>query len=470
MTNTTRREFAQGVLTFIGGVAFPFDLFADAGSPALRFGAITDVHIGGRGTAKANLEKTLRWLSTQAIDAVVCTGDIAHTGLIQELEPFAEVWRQAFPGGKSPDGRKVELMIATGNHDVDGYSGRWKGFSEEKLRACRITHRDNPERLWQRLFNDKWELIWRKEVKGYTFIGSQWQSLNPPIEAYMQEHADTLKGTKPFFYCQHAVPRGTCGDPGSSDTGASTRALTPFPNAVAISGHSHLTPASELIVWQGAFTSIGSGCLHEGGCPFSNYENASAFWHPTFKQRKMAPIGDPLAWGGDPSGACFMLYEVYDDHLVVHRRSVPYECPIGPAFVISIPARPGGPFDLKRRAAASQPPQFPVQAEVVVKACPDGHPLAGKSFEGKPCVYVTFPHAKSVAGGGRVYDYVVVAEAAGKKITREILAAGYCRPEAFADLPGECIFLQDELPAVQDTRYTVTPRDCFGNAGVSIKS
>ena len=222
-----------------------------------------------------------------------------------------------------------------------------------------------------------------------------------------------------------------------------------------------------MIVWQGAFTSIGSGCLHEGGSPFKNYENASAFWHPTFKQRKMAPIGDPLAWGGDPSGACFMLYEVYDDHLVVHRRSVPYECPIGPAFVIPIPARPDGPFDLKRRAAASHPPQFPTQAKVVVKACPDGHPLAGKSFEGKPCVYVTFPHAKSVAGGRRVYDYVVVAEAADKKIVREILAAGYCRPEGFADLPGS-IFLKTNCRCA-DTRYTVTPATVLATRGIHQK-
>jgi len=38
-----------------------------------------------------------------------------------------------------------------------------------------------------------------------------------------------------------------------------------------------------------------------------------------------------------------------------------------------------------------------------------------------------FP-AKSVAGGGCVYDYVVVTEAVDKKIIRETLATGWVQP------------------------------------------
>ena len=99
--------------------------------------------------------------------------------------------------------------------------------------------------------------------------------------------------------------------------------------------------------------------------------------------------------------------------------------------------------------------------------------LLRQHLHGSPCTVFVADMQVHVAPDSAFYYpdvFVTCSEAAGKKITREILAAGYCRPEAFADLPGECIFLQDELPAAQDIRYTVTPRDCFGNAGVSIKS
>ena len=72
---------------------------------------------------------------------------------------------------------RVELMISTGNHDIDAWGGRWKNFTEEKMLAERFNYRDNLDKTWRRLFGQKWELIWRREVKGYTFVGAQWSSL-----------------------------------------------------------------------------------------------------------------------------------------------------------------------------------------------------------------------------------------------------------------------------------------------------
>ena len=475
----SRRGFVGGALAFgaVGGgrgaTALPGDRTGRACSPNaphLRFGVMSDVHIGGKPDAEATLEKALRWFAAENVDAVLCPGDIAHSGLIDELEKFAAAWYRVFPDGKAADGHKVELMIATGNHDVDAWGGRWKNFSEEELRAHCLNYKDNPERTWQRLFGQKWEVIWRREVKGYTFIGSQWSSLKPPIEAYMKENAATFDPAKPFFYSQHEHPKGTCHGSYSmgDDRSESVRALSPFPNAVAITGHSHCAISDERTVWQGAFTSIGGGCLHEGAGGF-DYDNVTAFWHPSSRKRLMVSLADPKPWGGDAKGGGCELVEVYDGHLVVHRRSVAFERPIGPAFIVPLPARKDGPLDFARRAAHRAEPQFAADATIEAKFCPKGHALELGSHKGEPCIYVTFPRAKTVKGS-RVFDYTVVAEGADAQervppITRKLIAAGFAYPEECADIPGECLFSAKELPVGKPVRFTVTPRDCFGLAG-----
>lgn len=473
--NITRRAFAEGAMTLLGGAFVPFDAFAGAVAPRMKFGVVSDVHIGGRKEAVANLEKALRWLDAQKVDAVAVTGDTAHSGVIPELEAFAKTWQKVFPGRRAADGRPVELMVVTGNHEIGLWPGRWKNFSEARLRECAFEYGDNPARTWERLFGEKWELVWKKEVKGVTFFGSQWFSLRPPVEAVLKEQAAKLDPSKPFFFFQHPHPKGTCYEDGRGfttgayDGGVSTRALSAFPNAVAISGHSHFTLADERSVWQGAFTSIGAGCLHEGGYSFG-YANASAFWHPSFREHLMKPLGGKPEWGGDPTGACFSLYEVYDDHIVVHRRSLRFDRPLGPAWVIPVPARADGPFDFARRAKETDAaPEFAPGAEVAVEFCPAGHDLEGVSFVGQPCVRVSFPPARQKPSGRPVFEYAVTAIGKnGKTFARTVLAPGCTLPHECADLPGECLFLPTELP--NEFVFSVSPRDCYGCAGAAIRS
>ena len=462
----SRRGFVGGALAFgtLGGPRLVAS--KDTAPSKLRFGVVNDIHIGGKPDAETQLEKVLRWFASKDVDAVLCPGDIAHSGLIQDLEKFAAVWHRVFPGNE----KKVELMISTGNHDVDAWGGRWKNFTEEQMLAQRFCYKDNPQKTWQRLFGQKWELIWRREVKGYTFIGSQWSSLKPPIEAYMKENAATFDPSKPFFYCQHEHPKGTCHGTYSmgDDRGESVRALAPFPNAVAITGHSHCAISDERTVWQGAFTSIGAGCLHEGAGGFK-YDNVSAFWHPNNRKNLMASLADPKAWGGDAKGGGCELVEVFDDHLVVHRQSVEFGRPIGSAWIVPIPAKKDGPFDFAKRTARRKAkgavPQFATGAKIEAKFCPDGHALESAAHRGEPCIYVTFPRAKTVKRS-RVFDYTVEAVVeGGNPVVRKLIAAGFAYPEEDADIPGECLFSVAELSVGKPIRFTVTPRDCFGLAG-----
>ena len=453
-----------------GAAAFPHCAPADAERPNLRFGVVSDVHIGGKPDAVEMLEKAFRLFVSENVDAVLCPGDIAHSGLIGDFEKFADVWHKVFPGGRAANGGKVELMISTGNHDVDAWDGRWDGFTEEQMLARRFNYRHNPEKTWRRLFDQQWELIWRREVKGYTFIGSQWSSLNPPIEAFMKKNAAALDTEKPFFYCQHAHPKGTCHSSYPIEDGSdeSVRALTPFPNAVAITGHSHRAISDERAVWQGAFTSIGAGCLHEGSSGFE-YDNCTAHWHPSYRTRLMASMADPQSWGGDAKGGGCELVEVFDDHLAVHRWSVVFGRQIGPAWVVPLPARKGGPFDFAertaRRKAQGAVAQFAADARITAKFCPNGHALEGVGHRGEPCIYVTFPRAKTV-NGSRVFDYTVEACAEGTPpVTRKLIAAGFAYPEEDADIPGECLFSTEEVPIGRQIRFAVTPHDCFGLSG-----
>jgi hypothetical protein len=467
----TRRSFVGGALAFgvvggaSGGLASPR---AESGElkfvpPNLRFGVLSDIHIGGKPDAAERAERVLRWFASENVDAVLCPGDIAHSGNIRELEAFADVWHKVFQG----NGKQVELMIATGNHDVDAWGGRWKNFTEEKMLAERFNYKGNPEKTWQRLFNQKWELIWRCEVKGYTFIGSQWSSLKPPIEDYFKAHAAELRGAKPFFYCQHEHPKGTCHGKYSmgDDRGESVRALSSFPNAVAFTGHSHCAISDERTVWQGAFTSIGAGCLHEGAGGF-NYDNVTAYWHPSYRKKFMCSMADPKSYGGDAKGGGCELVEVFDDYLVVHRQSLDFGRPIGPAWTVPIPARKNGPFDFNLRSAHRTAPQFASDAKISANFCPNGHGLEGVAHKGEPCIYVSFPRAKTV-DGCRVFDYLVEATAEGmdSPAVRKLIAAGFAYPEENADIPGECLFSAAELPTGKPIRFVVTPRECFGIAG-----
>ncbi len=466
--NSTRREFIGGALA---ACAAPGVVVGAESRPNLVFGVLTDVHIGGRkGTAEV-LKRTLEWFAQNRVDAVLCAGDVAHSGRISQLQVFADAWQHAFPNSRGIDGGKVDLMMSTGNHEFPSWKGCWSNMTAEQLRKESFPYDDNPQRVWDRLFGIKWEQTWRHEVKGYTFIGSQW-SFTPPIEQYMNEHGKELDPKKPFFYCQHPHPQGTCHGSyaGSSDRGQSTRAFANYPNAVCFTGHSHCSIVDERTVWQGNFTSIGAGCMHEGGGSFS-YDNVSAKWHPSFKKRIMAPIEDPEAWGGDPLGGCCELVEVFDDHLIVHRHSTMFGCPLGRPWIVPLPAQKGGPFDFAARAKTLPVPQFPKGAKVELEVCSKGHPYEGVAFKGVPCLYVKFPHALTKGEDGRVFDYLVTASVKGQPVAKaKLFAAGCTRPERRADVPGEYLFALKDLPAGKPVVVTAVPRNCFAKEGAPISS
>lgn len=463
----TRGAFIWNAFAVFGGTLLPRSAFG-VGRPNLRFGVVSDVHIGVSGPLNTaqRLEKALRWFDAQGVDAVMVPGDIAHSGKISELEVFANVWQAVFPDDRGADGRPVVKLFVTGNHDLEAW---WVKGDNAWRTAHVFNHGDNPACVWERLFHEPWQLVWKREVKGYTFVGAQWPTKNakPPIADWFRTHADELRGAKPFFYVQHAHPKGTCGDGKISyDDGTATRVLAPFPNAVAITGHSHQTLTDESSIWQGAFTSVNAGCLRSGANDrwHAGYDSIFPSYSAKRTLNRMIPL-DSL------EGGCGLLVDVFDDHLLFQRRSFAHDLPLGDDWCVALPAAAGGAFDPKRQKTESAGPAFAQDAHLAVARCAVAPAaIAGPALKGKPCVWVKIPHPRTVRPGSRVYDFEVELRVDGKCVLKRlVLANGFNVPESFADRVSDCLFGVDEIPAGGDVRIAVTPRNAFGVAGRKIE-
>lgn len=214
---TTRREFLKESLSALGFLALPGGwLFASPpgwkpkGKPNLVFGVISDTHLrtavnGNRHGAHwpdKYFAAALRYFKEQEVDAVVHCGDMAHRGQTREMEFHAEAWKRVFGGVENGP---VKLFV-TGNHDVDGsgYGGFVKKRYPDPAERAKYVLATDMAANWGRIWGEKYEPVWHKEVKGYHFIGRNWG-------ASLQDIAEGLKtlpgeSRAPVFYIQHRRP------------------------------------------------------------------------------------------------------------------------------------------------------------------------------------------------------------------------------------------------------------------------
>jgi len=288
-------------------------------------------------------------------------------------------------------------------------------------------------------------------VKGYQFVGAHWTQHEkawdgiPEVEPWFKENAAKINRARPFFFIQHCHPQNTvyAEDAWGSDKGYATRALSAFPNAIALSGHSHASLTDERSVWQGAFTSIGTSSLRYGG-EVDKYAQRQG-----------------------------MLMKVYDDRIAIVRRDFINDASLGDDWVIplpgdaardgvvglGVPARPQTqPYSFETRKATSTPPVFATDAKLVVKAEKDGHLL-------------TIPCAN--AGKTRAFRYrIETGLKNGKGVPVEFLAwdAKYNMPRALQGVPTKYLVKNEKLPKGATPKFAVYPVDCFGNSGKPIVS
>ena len=496
----TRRGFAAGV-----GKFGAFGLVADGmfaavsvhaalpplvhgARPNLKIGVLSDIHLHPLSVSPSKrdiFEKALLYCRDQGVDGVLIPGDLITDGETEAMELVAETWFKVFPGDRGADGRPVARLFLLGNHDCAGKYMRMaelKGrLADPKVKAEWFCL--DRARHWERLFHEKYEPIFYKEVKGYRFILRNWIAPHlgdkDTLLEFIAAHGAELRGDKPFFFAQHPHPKGTCcqswtdngGKPwiDCSDDGRSTEILSRFPNCIALSGHSHTTLTDEHTIWQGAFTSVGCSCLGGYAFMFPGRENGQA--HDDFKQITPRPMTMPkLAFTASKQG---MMMEVYDDRIVFHRREFNTGLSLGADWVVPLPSPGTRPYAFapRREAAAVHPPQFLPGAKVKVeeKRLPD------RAGEKKDMAVVTFPSIPSRDGAMRAFDFAVRAETRIGDCTRTLVekrvySPGMLRPEALDKDDASCTFAKEELALNRDVRFIVTPLDCWGNCGKPISS
>ncbi len=434
------------------------------GKPRLKVGVLSDIHVRNEATQKV-FEKALEWYRDQGVDAVLVAGDMADWGLVSQLQMVADAWFKVFPNGKAPDGRTVTQLFEYGNHDVG--NSRAKDYPDPAERAKAIINCD-PKGHWERAFHEEYNPCFSKVVNGITFVGAHWTG-NGMIEGWLAANGSKLDPSLPFFYFQHPHPKDTCYGPWAwgHDNGYSTKALTPYANAIALSGHSHYTLTDERTVWQGAFTSIGTSSLSYSSMDYNFRENAGGnscgTKEPRKRQMPRLPTGD---------GKQGMLFTVCDDHVRIERREFVWGESLGDDWILPVGKAAEKPYVYAKRKPVRIAPEFTAGAVAKAERVPSKPGKNGKPEPEK--IKVTFPRAET-RGKCRVFEYEVRAVLVADDVelvaaTRRVLAPDFHLPAAKANRPGECLFACSELPQKVKLRFDVQPLECFGKKGAAISS
>lgn len=450
--------------------------------PNAVFGVLSDVHlVPADARSVEKFKVTLRYLDSRKVDGIVICGDLTHRGTIPALRGFGRVWREIFPGDRRSDGGHVERLFVYGDHEVENmycavYTNDWtrRGCMEE-MRSLDICSNDRALQ-WKRAFGDDFCPIERKTVKGYDFVlahivmgdepGLRWGEplYIPGLEEFFA--TNTFDRTRPFFYVQHKIPRGTVGGDKiwGQDDGRTTKLLSKYPNAVAFCGHKHRSAAEERMCWQGAFTAF-QVPGHIGVATEEGHENgASSGDRPSHSPQLQMPRLDT----GDGSQGFVM--SLYDDRIVIERREFAQGGEVAPPWTVPIPN--DGSMSFASRASRAAVPQFAKGTAVAVREI-RGQDRAGRATDQ---LSVEFPPVSGGKGLPRAYDYEVTAilrKAYVRRVvgTKRVFSTKCHLAPELDKGPVVCVFGKDELPSDHDTlEFEVRPANAFGAQGEPIRS
>ena len=463
----TRREFViGGSAAALSGCVTGTD---GTDGSRLRIGVLSDIHLSIPElisdehdkdvcrTTPVMFERALRYFRERGVDAVAIAGDLTEYGMVAELAKVGEIWRKVFPDDRGKDGETVAKIFIAGNHDANAWQlkSTWFGGlyeGAEKERRWNGSIAKDPAAAWRTCFGEPCAPLEIRDVKGFKFVLGHWiprgvavtDARSPETEVkglgdFLEAHRAELAGDRPFFYLQHAHPKGTCLPFAPCDCGGAKRALSRFPNAVAFSGHAHQPLTDERGFWHGEFVSIGTASLIDaGGRNFR--ENGAPF--------ASGAVDDPRGTFLD-TGECRQgLYvTVEGGRLTVERRDFTWGLSMGPDWTV-----PETPREIP-------PPAFPKGAELTVTAT-------------EKDVTLTFPAANA---GGRTYDYearavLVADDYECVSASRRIVAPDYHLPPAKADRPGAVRFAREALPRGCKLRFEVRPVDCRGRTGAPLSA
>ena len=174
MIQLSRRNFIGGAAALFG-VGGCRSLGISEEKPNIMFGVISDIHITTPESTET-FRRTLRYFRDRKVDAVVVCGDLSDWGLMSGLKYVADAWNSVFPNDRAPDGRKVEKLFCTGNHDYEGY---WYGDMTLDMHVQGYSENEalvklGMKKCWESAFHEPFAQVRRRTVKGYDFISSEW--------------------------------------------------------------------------------------------------------------------------------------------------------------------------------------------------------------------------------------------------------------------------------------------------------
>ena len=456
----TRLEFIKGALVSLGFGAFGGRrLFAaplgwkHGGTPNVVFGVVSDTHLRtgvksenpGANWPDRYFAAALDYFRLRNVDAVVHCGDMAHRGQTREMEFHAEAWRRVF--GRS--GGPVKLFV-TGNHDVEGSTyGDFvtKRYPDPDERAKHVLATDMAAN-WERVWGEKYEPVWHREVKGYHFFGRQWGvaegELAKSLEAG-QEQYRLADGVRPFFLLSHARPHS-----------ALNKKVARLRNAVSFFGHWHHSAANwnEIYMWGGPTIQ----------CPSCEPRGLRGLCGDGY-------IAHATLEGADGAGLARQGYvvRVYDDMLTIERREFGEGGSLGADWVMPFEREEGKG---KREEERIKKPH-PFSKDELKKVIGEPQFRKGAKLEvvkdsASPRLRVRIPLADGNPDS-RVYAYevVVVGEAGSKKLFKAVYAAG-CNM-GIGHEPNNGVttleIARDELPPGRTLTIAVRPLTSLGTSG-----
>ena len=476
------------IVPFVAGLVCAFAFCAPTmaraaeSEPNAVFGVLSDIHlVPADARSVEKFKSTLRYLDLRKVDGVVVCGDLTHRGSIPALMGFGRVWREVFPLDRRSDGGHVERLFVYGDHETENmycavYTNNWarEGCLEE-MRMLDIYSNDRAL-LWKRAFGDDYHPIERRRVKGYDFVlahivmgeepGLRWGEplYIPGLEEFFA--TNTFDKTRPFFFVQHKIPRGTVGGDKiwGQDDGRTTDLLAKYPNAVAFCGHKHRNATEERMCWQGAFTAF----MVPGHFALATEEGrengVSSGDRPSHSPQLQMPRLDT-----SEASQGFVM-SVYDDRIVVERREFAKGGEVAPPWVVPLPN--DGSMSFAERAARAAVPQFGKGDVVAVREiC--GYDRSGRATEQ---LSVEFPPINGGKNLPRAYDYevtVILKKAYVRRVVgmkRVFSSKCHLAPE-WDTVPIVCLFGKNELPSDHDTlEFEVRPANAYGAQGEPIRS
>ena len=332
---------------YIFALLFPLCLFA--AEPELKFAVVSDIH------EKWNdLQRVFAFLAKKKPDAVLFGGDLTN-GNPQSYKTYGEYFKKYFAGGKNAP---VHIPI-TGNHDYLGHPHREK----------RLTVQGTLERFFNPMgLPAKWLQHYR--IKGYTFLGVSATDVKGEhrfTDSEIKQVSDLIGKAekeapgKPVFVLTHCPPAFTLlGSAFSPVPRPKARfhwrydnvrkMLENHPQAVSISGHTHLALEDERTIWQGGFTAIHGGVLR---------------WVTPQKPVPQSGLVDTL---DRFKGRNFIYIEVFKNEMVIYRFDANTLREIKPdnRWHVTLPYTPQKAVYTAKRSQTEIAPQFPAGAKAKI--------------------------------------------------------------------------------------------------------